>query len=115
VHLQEARAGDRYLLCSDGLCAVVPDERIRAAVARAGTDPEEVVTDLITLCHDRGAPDRRLRGGGRDGDSVTTVAGASVPWVRSPGSRHLGPVTRIPASVPGRRSRGLNTGVARVR
>jgi PPM family protein phosphatase len=57
MHLQDARAGDRYLLCSDGLSATVPDEQIQAAVERPRTEPEQVVADLIALCHEGGAPD----------------------------------------------------------
>ncbi|SNY45311.1 MerR family transcriptional regulator [Paractinoplanes atraurantiacus] len=54
--LRTALPGDRYLLCSDGLSAVVAPEAIRSALAGAD-DPQQAVTSLIALAHDAGAPD----------------------------------------------------------
>ncbi|ROO52341.1 serine/threonine protein phosphatase PrpC [Micromonospora sp. Llam0] len=48
-------AYDRYLLCSDGVWAVVPDDDL-AAVA-AGLDPTETVRAVIDLADRAGAPD----------------------------------------------------------
>lgn len=56
LSLHAARAGDRYLLCSDGLCAVVPDERLHTALSTIG-EPEQVVQQLITLANRAGGPD----------------------------------------------------------
>ncbi|CAL9477532.1 MerR family transcriptional regulator [Streptomyces sp. enrichment culture] len=56
VRLQEARAGDRYLLCSDGLSAVVPEERILDVLASAAT-PEDAARRLVAAAHEHGAPD----------------------------------------------------------
>jgi protein phosphatase len=56
VRLQEVRAGDRYLLCSDGLTEVVPDARIREAL-RASAVPGEAVQALITAANEAGGPD----------------------------------------------------------
>ncbi|MBC2878990.1 MULTISPECIES: MerR family transcriptional regulator [Streptomyces] len=56
VRLREVRTGDRYLLCSDGLSAVVPDAAVRR-VASAGGDPEGTVRELVALAHASGAPD----------------------------------------------------------
>ncbi|MCM2388961.1 MerR family transcriptional regulator [Streptomyces albipurpureus] len=56
LRLHEARAGDRYLLCSDGLFTVVPDEGIRR-VLESAADPEETVSELIALAHREGGPD----------------------------------------------------------
>ncbi|MFH8609108.1 MerR family transcriptional regulator [Streptomyces sp. NPDC018029] len=56
LRLHEARAGDRYLLCSDGLSTVVPDEEIRRVVTTVG-DPEQAVRDLVELANSRGGPD----------------------------------------------------------
>jgi serine/threonine protein phosphatase PrpC len=58
--LREVRAGDRYLLCSDGLSGVVSEETL--AETLAATDPQVAVDRLIDLA---------LRGGGPD--NVTVV------------------------------------------
>jgi len=49
-------AYDRYLLCSDGVWAVVPDDALAAAVA-AGDDPDQAVRAVIDLANRAGAPD----------------------------------------------------------
>ncbi len=54
--IREARAGDRYLLCSDGLSGVVSDETL-AETLRAYRDPRECADRMIDLA---------LRGGGPD-------------------------------------------------
>ena len=51
----DARAGDRFLLCSDGLSGVVTAGEI-AAHLRVG-DPTGAVTRLVDLALERGAPD----------------------------------------------------------
>ncbi|OCC11848.1 MerR family DNA-binding transcriptional regulator [Streptomyces sp. PTY087I2] len=56
VRLQEVLAGDRYLLCSDGLSAVVDEADLRAAVV-AAEDPEEAVRRLVGLAREAGGPD----------------------------------------------------------
>ncbi|MGC9670604.1 MerR family transcriptional regulator [Planosporangium sp. 12N6] len=56
LSLHEARVGDRYLLCSDGLSAVVGAGPLRTALTTAG-DPERVVGRLIDLAYRAGAPD----------------------------------------------------------
>jgi serine/threonine protein phosphatase PrpC len=48
-------AGDRIILCTDGLCAVVPDEELQAIVAQC--DPAESVQQLITRANEAGGPD----------------------------------------------------------
>lgn len=54
--LRTVRPGDRYLLCSDGLNAVLSAAAIRDALA--GTDDlEEAARSLIRLTHEAGAPD----------------------------------------------------------
>jgi len=57
LSLLEARPGDRYLLTSDGLTAVVPVAAIREVLAATALSPEEVVTRLITLANEAGGPD----------------------------------------------------------
>jgi PPM family protein phosphatase len=54
--VREARPGDRYLLCSDGLSGVVSDDTLAATLATY-TDPRECADRLIDLA---------LRGGGPD-------------------------------------------------
>lgn len=56
THLHDARPGDRYLLCSDGLSGVVADEELRRVASTAG-DPERTVRELIALAVDLGGPD----------------------------------------------------------
>ncbi|GHF47534.1 MerR family transcriptional regulator [Streptomyces sp. NRRL_ISP-5395] len=56
VRLREVLAGDRYLLCSDGLSAVVDEADLRAAVV-AADGPEEAVRGLVGLAREAGGPD----------------------------------------------------------
>ncbi|MCC0578691.1 MerR family transcriptional regulator [Streptomyces californicus] len=56
IRLREVRAGDRYLLCSDGLSAVVGEAGLREAVIAAET-PEDAVRRLVGLAHEAGGPD----------------------------------------------------------
>ena len=56
VSLHDAQAGDRYLLCSDGLTAVVSAGVIRDALSAPG-DPEQAVGRLIDLANEAGGPD----------------------------------------------------------
>ncbi|MFG2106152.1 MerR family transcriptional regulator [Micromonospora chersina] len=54
--LRTALAGDRYLLCSDGLAAVVDPEALHATLAGA-EDPETAAGRLVDLAYAAGAPD----------------------------------------------------------
>ncbi|MFF9555173.1 Stp1/IreP family PP2C-type Ser/Thr phosphatase [Streptomyces albus] len=56
LSIREVRAGDRYLLCSDGLSAVVSHQTIEETLA-GYHGPQETVQELIQLA---------LRGGGPD-------------------------------------------------
>ncbi|SDN41964.1 protein phosphatase 2C domain-containing protein [Actinacidiphila guanduensis] len=56
LRLHDARPGDRYLLCSDGLPAAVPADDIHRVLTDAPA-PEDAVRDLITLANANGAPD----------------------------------------------------------
>ncbi len=51
----DLRPGDRYLLCSDGLCGVIDDASIHEALA-AG-DAEQAAGELIELANAAGGPD----------------------------------------------------------
>jgi PPM family protein phosphatase len=54
--LRTAIVGDRYLLCSDGLSAVVDRPTLHAALSEAD-NPDQVVQHLIDLAYAQGAPD----------------------------------------------------------
>ena len=54
--LRTALPGDRYLLCSDGLSAVVDRAALQSTLS-AATDPEHAVQQLIGLAQAAGAPD----------------------------------------------------------
>jgi len=56
VSLHDAQAGDRYLLCSDGLTAVVSAAAIQGVLSTPG-DPEQAVGRLIDLANEAGGPD----------------------------------------------------------
>ena len=54
--LRQGQAGDRYLLCSDGLTAVVPDTAVGKVLA-SGDGPAPIADRLIDLALDAGGPD----------------------------------------------------------
>ncbi|MEU6642230.1 protein phosphatase 2C domain-containing protein [Saccharomonospora sp. NPDC046836] len=56
LSLHTAEPGDRYLLCSDGLTDVTPDEEIGTLLSSAAT-PEEAVAQLIERANEAGGPD----------------------------------------------------------
>lgn len=51
------QAGDIYLMCSDGLTDVVPDEAIRLTLTQNGKDLRKAAAQLIQLANDAGGPD----------------------------------------------------------
>ena len=53
----KAAAGDRWMLCSDGLCGVVPDEVINKILLDKSVDAEEATALLIYEALEHGAPD----------------------------------------------------------
>ncbi|MFD4501935.1 MerR family transcriptional regulator [Streptomyces sp. NPDC058457] len=55
LKLHEARAGDRYLLCSDGLTRAVSDERIRELLS--GGEPGDAVRVLVEAANAAGGDD----------------------------------------------------------
>ena len=57
LSLHDAQAGDRYLLCSDGLIVAVPVAVIRQTLLAAGSAPADVVRRLISLANEAGGPD----------------------------------------------------------
>ena len=56
LQLREARPGDRYLLCSDGLHETADAESI-AQVLRSVSDPDQAAADLVALAIAAGGPD----------------------------------------------------------
>ncbi len=56
LSMREARLGDRYLLCSDGLSGVVSHDTLAETLAGAA-DPEETCAALVQLALRGGAPD----------------------------------------------------------
>ncbi|WP_345038154.1 Stp1/IreP family PP2C-type Ser/Thr phosphatase [Streptomyces sannanensis] len=60
LSIREVRAGDRYLICSDGLSGVVSHQTMEEALA-SYQGPQETVQELINLA---------LRGGGPDNITV---------------------------------------------
>jgi protein phosphatase len=67
LSVRELQAGDRYLLCSDGLSPVVSAGSIKQVLATAA-EPREAVRQLLALAEGAGGP-----------DNVTTI----VVYVRS--------------------------------
>ncbi|MEP6592998.1 MAG: PP2C family serine/threonine-protein phosphatase [Acidobacteriota bacterium] len=49
--------GERYLLCSDGLFGVVPDDRIAAILGETGVPLENICRGLIDAANEAGGPD----------------------------------------------------------
>src|SRR5260370_16481509 len=56
VSLREAKLGDRYLLCSDGLSGVVSAETLHRTLSTV-TEPDQAVIQLIELANRGGGPD----------------------------------------------------------
>jgi PPM family protein phosphatase len=56
LSLHTAAAGDRYLLCSDGLSTVVPNETLHAVLG-AAAGPQQALDELVGLAYAGNAPD----------------------------------------------------------
>ncbi|WP_067700775.1 MerR family transcriptional regulator [Actinoplanes awajinensis] len=56
LSMHDARAGDRYLLCTDGLSTVVPAAEM-CSVLSGPADPQQAVGELIGRAYRYGAPD----------------------------------------------------------
>ena len=56
LSIREVRAGDRYLLCSDGLSDVVTEQTLHKTLVTI-TDPDDLVIQLVELAVRGGGPD----------------------------------------------------------
>jgi protein phosphatase len=93
LSVREARVGDRYMLCTDGLSGVV--DLLTMSSVLTGSDPTGAVTRLVDLALEHGAP-----------DNVTVVVAdvVDVPRDDAPGTT-LTPVVVGAAGEPRVRSR----------
>ena len=71
LELHESKAGDRYLLCSDGLHGVVAHEDMSRTLLTVA-DPDDAASDLIRLALEGGAP-----------DNVTCIVADVVPAAKT--------------------------------
>ncbi|CNE73654.1 Ser/Thr phosphatase [Mycobacterium tuberculosis] len=85
----DARPGDRYLLCSDGVSGFVPPDAIRAAMAEEA-GPADVAARLIGLANEAGGH-----------DNITCVVADVAPAGEAPDQRPL----LLGAAAPGRLAR----------
>ncbi|MEU9200679.1 Stp1/IreP family PP2C-type Ser/Thr phosphatase [Streptomyces sp. NPDC048332] len=76
LSIREVRAGDRYLICSDGLSGVVSHQTMEETLA-SYQGPQETIQDLIQLALRGGGPDNItcIVADVLDGDSNDTLAG----------------------------------------
>ncbi|UCG62918.1 MAG: serine/threonine-protein phosphatase [Candidatus Zixiibacteriota bacterium] len=49
--------GDKFMICSDGLCGFADDDEIFHTMNRVRDDNEHIVTELVQLANDRGGAD----------------------------------------------------------
>ncbi|MFW7414903.1 protein phosphatase 2C domain-containing protein [Demequina sp. SO4-18] len=56
ISVRETRAGDRWMLCSDGLSGVVSRDTLRKTLLEV-TDPADCADELVSLALSAGAPD----------------------------------------------------------
>jgi len=127
LSVREARVGDRYLLCSDGLSDVVSSSTIRDGLLL--TDPQAAVDRLVELALRGGGPDNiscivaDVVDGGPPVDEPVVVAGAAAAddGVRAPSTetaagraalatrprRRRVPLPPDPVASPPRRGRAL--------
>jgi protein phosphatase len=101
--VRQALAGDRYLICSDGLSGVVSDETI-AATMKEYSDPNQCAERLIQLA---------LRGGGPDNITViiADVTEENVveetPVVGGAAAKDRGMTSSLDVSTPAARASAL--------
>lgn len=121
LSIREVRAGDRYLICSDGLPAVVSPQTIEEALA-SYQGPQETVQELIQLALRGGGPDNitcivadvvdvdENDGLGRQLNDTPVVVGA-VAESQTPLGGDLGGAMRTPAARAAELGRGTGQSV----
>lgn len=87
LSMREAKLGDRYLLCSDGLSGVVSFETIQDTMA-AGKDPAPTCEQLVQLALRSGAPDNVTCIVADIVDAAAGVPTETVPVVVGAASMH---------------------------
>ena len=93
VFTVEARDGDIFLLCSDGLTTMVDPDTIAAILRRNGTHLEAATSALIKAANDRGGDDNitAILFAVADGEGELTAAAAGRGSRARPGSRGHAP------------------------
>ena len=103
VAIRETHAGDRYLLCSDGLCGVVEAELIGDALA--DPNPNVAADTLIQLSLAAGAPDNvtvvvadvlDIGDGAADFDQPVHIAALDDPAATNPIQQLTREMPRVP-------------------
>ncbi len=95
LSMREARLGDRYLLCSDGLSGVVSYDTLKETLSN-GADPAATCELMVKLARRGGAPDNVTC-------IVADVVAAGTPAETAPtvvGAASLRPQRRGPARTP---------------
>ncbi|CAB4992312.1 MAG: serine/threonine-protein phosphatase [Actinobacteria bacterium] len=92
LQAREAQVGDRYLLCSDGLCGVIPEALLAQLLAEG--DPTYAVTALVDAALEAGAP-----------DNVTVVVAEVVTSDHRPGDQATGAVPVVVGAASEARTR----------
>jgi protein phosphatase len=114
-------AGDRILLCSDGLTDMVPEARISELLSEPAEDPEATTRRLVSAALDAGGMDNvtvvivdvkeqsppRERSGTREMQSVTP---GRAPEARPPRRERKGPPPRPSARSAARKRRAAKRG-----
>ncbi len=55
--LVKVKPGDKFMICSDGLCGFADDDDIFAVMNKVRRDNERIVDDLVQMANDRGGAD----------------------------------------------------------
>ena len=80
LSIREVRAGDRYMLCSDGLSDVVTEQTLHKTLVTF-TDPDDAVIQLVELAIRSGGP-----------DNITCIVADVIDATADPAAASLEPV-----------------------